>query len=93
MSNLWVLTPFFQWSDDSSNREGGFDRGSRNWWRQQHYAHEFVGSNGVQSMAAVQLALKTLGVSLVFAALDRCRSDFICRFRMLEMHRLFELLI
>ena len=55
---------FCQWDDDSSFREKGFDRGSENWWRQQHYYHEFVGSNGVQSMAAVQLALKTLGVSV-----------------------------
>jgi hypothetical protein len=61
------MRKILQWDDDpaTGGSAGGFDRGSQNWWRKQYYHQEFVGSNGVQSMAAVQLALKTLEVSLI----------------------------
>jgi hypothetical protein len=62
-TDLYLIFELGQWEDEFS-RSGGFDRGSGHWWRQQHYSQEFVGSNGVQSMDAVQVALKTLEVCL-----------------------------
>uniref|UniRef100_A0A7S0M9T1 J domain-containing protein n=1 Tax=Cryptomonas curvata TaxID=233186 RepID=A0A7S0M9T1_9CRYP len=56
-------TRVYESEDDTFGRHGGFQRGTESWWRQQHYNYEFVGSNGVLSMEAVQLALKTLKVT------------------------------
>jgi hypothetical protein len=61
---LFLMFTPLQSEGDTFSRQGGFQRGSNNWWRQQHYTYEFVGSNGVQSMEAVQLAMKTLQVIL-----------------------------
>ncbi len=74
---------------DTFGRHGGFQRGTDSWWRQQHYNYEFVGSNGVLSMEAVQLALKTLKVTLIAPIISPVEVPPFCRSRTLVMPLLF----